>query len=82
MPITREEKIMSYAIKDPRIPMATVEGFYDGERAVFICMVDQNPKTDEVDITPVAMLVREEDIKKITRPESNEPKIIISNGEG
>jgi hypothetical protein len=45
-------------------------------------MVDQNPKTDEVDITPVAMLVREEDIKKITRPESNEPKIIISNGEG
>jgi hypothetical protein len=79
MTITREEKIMSYAVKDPRIPMATVEGFYDGERAVFICMVDQDPKTKKIDITPVAMLVREEDIQKITRPEEAEaPQIITS----
>jgi hypothetical protein len=76
MTIEREEMALSYAIKDPRIPTATVEGFYDGERAVFICIIDQDEKTKQVDITPVAMLLREEDIKKVTRPDDSETKII------
>ena len=82
MPITKEEKVIAHMLKDPRIPMGTVEGFYKEERAVFLCIVDQDEVTGKVDITPVAMLLREEDIPHVTRPEEDEPEpkvILVGN---
>lgn len=78
MAISKDERALSYAIKDPRFPVATVEGEYDGERAVFLCLVDQDEKTEKVDLTPVAMLLREEDIPKVTRePEATENRLYV-----
>lgn len=74
MAITREEKTLALAIKEPRIPVVTVEGFYDGERAVFLCFAQQHPVTGKTDLTPVAMLLREEDIEKVTRPKADDEK--------
>jgi uncharacterized Rossmann fold enzyme len=83
MAITQDERVLSALLKDPRTPMGTVEGFYDGDRAVFLCLIDQDETTGKTDITPVAMLLREEDIPKVTRPQGEDekaPKIIIAKG--
>ncbi len=66
--LTEDEKVLAHILKDPRVPVGTIEGFYKEERAVFLVLVDQDEKTGKVDLTPVAMMLRDEDIKHVTRP--------------
>jgi hypothetical protein len=83
MPITKEERTIAAAIRTPQLAVAAVEGFYKGERAVFLCLPSGDPlQPDKADLVPVAMLLRGEDIGHVTRPkkDKNEEKLIITTG--
>ena len=89
MTLTNDEKAVNLMLSDPRFPTACVEGTYQGKRAVFICLIDyhdpKNPKAG-FDITPLARLLEEEDLKHI-RGNEGQPlgavpakKIIVAGG--
>jgi hypothetical protein len=83
MALTNDEKAIALAVKDPRFPMSCVEGTFRGERAVFICLMDQAPTGRGYDMTPIAMLLREEDMPHVRgnedeAPGDNSPKIILA----
>jgi hypothetical protein len=65
MTLSKQEKTMAMAMKDPRFPMSCVEGTFKGERAVFMCLMDQNESGEGYDMTPVAMLLAEDDLKHV-----------------
>jgi hypothetical protein len=67
--ITKEERTIAHILRTPSIAVSAIEGFYDGDRAVFLCIPsDDGEGKGEVTMVPVAMLLREEDIKKVSRP--------------
>lgn len=83
MALTKDEKALGIAIKDPRFPMSCVEGTFHGSRAVFVCLMDESPTGQGYDMTPIAMLLREEDMPHVrgdtdNAPGDNAPKIIIA----
>lgn len=88
MALTKEEKAVNIMLSSPQFPTACVEGTYQGERAVFICLVDyHDPKNPQggYDITPLARLLEEEDLKHIRGNEGQPlgapaPKIITPGG--
>lgn len=90
MTISKQERVLSFAVKDPRFPLAAVEGTFKGERRVFLCMMDlkdeRDPSKGNV-MTPIAMLISEEDFPHIKDHKgdglgggSQKPDIIISKG--
>lgn len=71
MALSKEERSMSFVVKDPRFPMAVVEGKFKGERAVFLCLMDRSDDKDPDkgwDLTPFAMLLDPDrgDLKHVT----------------
>jgi len=72
MALTKDEKTLTVAIKDPRFPMSCVEGTFHNKRAVFVCLMDQSPSGRGYDMTPIAMLLREEDMPHV-RGNKDEP---------
>ncbi len=87
MPITKEERTIAAAIRTPQLAIAAVEGFYRGDRAVFLCIPQgDHLQPDKAELLPVAMLLRDEDIKHVTRPkimQDDEPesRIILTGRE-
>lgn len=68
MSISKEERVLSFAVKDARFPLGAVEGTFRGERRVFLCMMDLKDEKDPskgYNMTPIAMLVGEKDFKDI-----------------
>jgi hypothetical protein len=92
MALSDEEKAVNLMLSTPSFPTACVEGSYKGKRAVFVCLVDyRNPKDPKAgfDITPLARLLEEEDLKHIRGHEGQplgaapEKKIVLAGkGEG
>jgi hypothetical protein len=83
MALNKDEKALMLALKDPRFPMSCVEGTFKGERAVFICLMDAADNGRGYDMTPIAMLLREEDMPHVRghedeAPGDNSPKIILA----
>lgn len=84
MALSKSEKAMGMALKDPRFPTGVVEGTFKGERAVFICMMDENESGQGYDMTPVAMMLREDDMEHVkghedeTPGEDDKPKIVLA----
>jgi hypothetical protein len=90
MALTKEEKAVNLMLSSPQFPTACVEGTFKEKRAVFICLIDyrdpKNPKGG-YDITPLARLLEEDDLKHIKGHEGNplgaaEQKRIITPGGG
>lgn len=88
MALTQDEKAVNIMLSSPQFPTACVEGTYKGKRAVFICLVDyhdpKNPKGG-FDITPLARLLEEDDLKHIKGNEGQslgapQKKIILAGG--
>lgn len=76
MALTKEERAMSFAVKDPRFPISVVEGTFKDERAVFLCLMDQADEKDAskgFNMTPFAMLLdMEKDLKHIRGADGDE----------
>jgi hypothetical protein len=60
--LTKEERVAVFMLKDPRFPVAPVEGTFHGKRAIFVCSVEQGDGDAKVDLTPLAMILRDEDV--------------------
>lgn len=84
MTISKEERTIAAAIRTPQLAVAAIEGFYKGERAVFLCLPEGDElQPDNVQLIPVAMLLRDEDIEHVTRPAPGDvaaSKIILKPG--
>lgn len=76
MALSKEERVMAFAVKDPRFPMSVVEGTFKGERAVFLCLMDAADQKDQskgFNMTPFARLLdMENDLPHIKGAEGNE----------
>jgi len=73
MALSKTERAMAMALKDPRFPTGVVEGTFKGERAVLICLMDQNESGQGYDMTPVAMMLGEDDLKHVKGHEDEAP---------
>ncbi len=88
MSITKEERVLSFAVKDPRFPLSAVEGTFKGERRVFLCLMDlldEKDITKGYNMTPIAMLISPDDFKEIKDHQGDglgakKPDIVISSG--
>lgn len=68
MTISKEERALSFVVKDPRFPLGAVEGTFKGERRVFLCMMDLKDERDPskgYTMTPIAMLIGDADFSQI-----------------
>ena len=76
MALSKEERVLAFAVKDPRFPMSVVEGTFKGERAVFLCLMDQADEKDPskgFNMTPFARLLDlENDLEHIRGADGNE----------
>lgn len=88
MTMTKEEKVLAYAVKDARFPLSSVEGTFKGERRVFLCLMDYVDEKDTsrgFNMTPIAMLVSPADFKDIKDHKGDglgesKPDIVIAKG--
>lgn len=80
MTITKEERTIAHILRTPTVAVSAIEGFYNEERAVFLCVPSMD-EGEEAQLIPVAMLLRKEDMKLVSRPNpENDSKLIIEKG--
>ena len=76
MALSKEERALAFAVKDPRFPLSVVEGKFKGERAVFLCLMDQADEKDPskgFNMTPFArFLDLEHDLAHIKGADGND----------
>lgn len=78
--LTEEERHIISMMNLPQVPKTVVEGEYDGERAVFICLVTEG-EPGKMDLTPLAMLLRDSDVPKVKATSAeNKPMIHLPGG--